>query len=68
MAPDQVQHLEYLFHDEEETEEDLEETLGSIMEGYQSISNSKWKLFLLSLVPDRYTNEESQKLFNCKRY
>lgn len=68
MAPDQAEHLHQLLQGEEETENEMDLTLESIVEAYHSTSNPKWKLFLLSVVPDRYTSKELQVVFNCNRY
>lgn len=68
MAPGQGEQLRQLFQGVEETNEDMDPTLQSIVEAYHLTSNAKWKLFLLSLVPAGYSSKELQTMFNCTRY
>ena len=68
MAPSQGEHWHQLFRGEEETANEIDPKLESIVEAYHSTSNPKWKVFLLSVVPDRYTSKELQVISNCKKY
>jgi hypothetical protein len=70
IAPGQGENLIELFkaNAENETEEELDPTMQSIVEAYKSAPNNKWRLFLLSTVPKQYTREKLQTIFACSRY
>ncbi|CAF4535520.1 unnamed protein product [Rotaria sp. Silwood2] len=71
MAPGQGQSLLELFEknvDNDTDEQKLDLGMQSIVEAYQSAPSRKWKLFLLSTVPQHFTRKELQSIFNCNRY
>ena len=71
MAPGQGQDLLDLFEDSknnDDGEAPLDATMESILEAYLAAPNRKWKLLLLSTVPDYLSRERIQSIFNCTRY
>ena len=71
MAPGQGQDLLDLFENstnDEDDKEPLDATMESLLEAYRAAPNRKWKLLLLSTVPDYLSRERIQRIFDCTRY
>ena len=71
MAPGQGQSLLELFSeniDNDTDEEKLDPGMQSTIEAYNAAPNQKWKLFLLSTVPNQFIRKRLQSIFKCSRY